>query len=278
MSERRLIINADDYGLCREVNDAIEELNEASMLGGVSVLANGGCSSQAIRYLSRAQQLSAGAHLNTVEGTPVSASSEVEIIIDRNGAFLGLPGLLRRWMRHPSATARAVETEWRAQIERLIASGIKLHHADSHQHLHAFPPAFGCAVTLCREYGITALRIPNERVQDYRRFVGTLALCSSSALSHLVTSTRGLQCNDHFLGFRRAGHYTAATLLAEIASLPAGLTELAVHPSTRDGLPYAEYESGRERAALLDTSFRNGLRELEVNLVSWADTGLREDF
>src|SRR5262245_38013872 len=122
MSERRLIINADDYGLFREYIDAIEELNEAGMLGVVSVLANGVCSSQAIRYLSRAQQLSAGAHLNTVEGTPVSASSEVEIIIDRNGAFLGLPGLLRRWMRHPSATARAVETEWRAQIERLIAS------------------------------------------------------------------------------------------------------------------------------------------------------------
>src|SRR5262249_29408922 len=185
MSERRLIINADDYGLCREVNDAIEELNEAGMLGGVSVLANGAYLSQAVRYLSRSPQLSAGAHLNTVEGTPVSVSSEVEIITHRKGAFLGLPGLLRRWIRHPSATARAVETEWRAQIERLLASGIKLHHADSHQHLHAFPAAFGCAVSLCREYGITALRIPNERVQDYLRFVSTLALCSSSALSHL---------------------------------------------------------------------------------------------
>ena len=272
MSIRRLIINADDYGLCPEVNDGIEELNEASMLGGVSLLANGDWLSQAIGYLSKDHQLCAGAHLNTVEGNPVSASSKIEIIIDRKGAFLGLPGLLRRWIQHPGTTARAVEIEWRAQIERLLALGIKLYHADSHQHLHAFPPAFKCIVRLCREYGITALRIPNDRVQVHLRLVGTLALRSSLALSHLATSTQGLQCNDHFLGFRRAGHYTAATLLAEIASLPAGLTELAVHPSTHDGLPYARYKSGREKAALLDTSFHKGLRELKVNLVSWADT------
>jgi len=272
MSERRLIINADDYGLCREINDAIEELAEAGMLGGVSVLANGGCLGQSICYLSQHPHLCAGVHLNAVEGDPISAFSEVEFITDRKGAFLGLPGLLSRWMLQPRAAARAVEMEWRAQIERLLSAGIKLYHSDSHQHVHAFPPAFECAVRLCREYGIPALRIPNERVRDSLRFVGTLALRSSLALSTLATSTQGLHCNDHFLGFRRAGHYTAATLLADISSLPVGLTEVAIHPSARDSVPYAGYEGGQEKTAILDTSFRNGLRKLEINLVSWADT------
>src|SRR5262249_19288047 len=156
--------------------------------------ANGSCARQAIGYLSQHSHLCAGAHLNAVEGDPISASSGVEIITDKKGSFLGLPALLSRWMQRPREVARAVEIEWRAQVERLLSAGINLSHSDSHQHVHAFPPAFECAVRLCREYGVPALRIPNERLRDFLRFASAVALRSSLALSHLATSTRGLYC------------------------------------------------------------------------------------
>src|SRR5262249_18444106 len=113
MSERRLIINADDYGLCPDVNSAIEELSAAGMLGGVSVLANGCCFHQAGAYLRQQPEISVGIHLNAVEGKPVSASAEIEILTDRSGLFIGLSGLLKRWALRAYAVHRAVETEWR---------------------------------------------------------------------------------------------------------------------------------------------------------------------
>lgn len=271
MSERRLIINADDYGLCPDVNSAIEELSAAGILGGVSVLANGSCFHQAVTYLSKHPEISAGIHLNAVEGKPVSASAEMKILTDRNGLFIGLSGLLKRSMLRAYAAHRAVETEWRAQIERLLAAGIRLVHVDSHQHLHAFLPFFECAVRLCREYRIPTLRIPNEKFQGRQRFVSALELRASLALARLATSTVGLRCNDHFLGFRRAGRYALATLIADIASLPPGLTELVVHPSSKNNVPYPHYEGDEERKALLDEAFNDRLRKLGVKLVSWAD-------
>jgi predicted glycoside hydrolase/deacetylase ChbG (UPF0249 family) len=269
MNERRLIINADDYGHCREVNDAVEALDHAGMLGGVSVLVTGACLEQAIQYLLARPQLGAGIHLNAVEGRPLSSS--VQILTDEAGQFLRLPKQMMRWMRRPRDVTRAVETEWRAQIERLLDAGIQLHHADSHQHLHAFPPAFACAAWLCREYGIPAIRMPNEHSWDRRRFAGALGLRVSLALAQLSGSTQGLRRNDHFLGFRQAGHYTLDSLRADIAALPGGLTELAVHPSTRDGVPYARYGSDQERAALLDPAFREALHAMRVDQVSWTE-------
>jgi predicted glycoside hydrolase/deacetylase ChbG (UPF0249 family) len=273
MSERRLIINADDYGLCPEVNQAVDDLAAAGMLGSVSVLANGDCFKQAVSFLIQHPEISAGIHLNAVEGNPVSVSAEVEILTDRDGQFIGLSGLMKTWMRRGRAVRRAVETEWRAQIEQSLAAGVRLIHLDSHQHLHAFPAFFECAVRLCREYGIPALRIPNEKLQDRRRLAGLLALRASLTLSRLATRTAGLRCNDNFLGFRWAGRYSLESLTAEVVSLPPGLTELAIHPSISDNVPYPDYEGAEERKALLDQAFKCRLRELDVKLVSWADSG-----
>src|SRR5436305_105191 len=154
---KRLIINADDFGACREVNMAVMQIARAGILGGASVLANGIGWQQAVDFLRDNLELSAGIHLNVVEGRAISAAPEVRIITDRDGSFPGLSALLKRWILRPLAVSRAVEIEWRAQIEKLMRAGVWLKHADSHQHLHAFPPAYCCAVRLCQEYGIPAL-------------------------------------------------------------------------------------------------------------------------
>ena len=75
--------------------------------------------------------------------------------------------------------------------------------------------------------------------------------------------------NDHFLGFQRAGLYTSTTLLADLRVLPEGLTELALHPSTRDGWPYAGLNGRQELQAVLDERLPGWLDELNIQLTSW---------
>jgi len=294
-SSKSLIINADDYGACREVNQAVEQLAAAGRLGGASVLANGAWWRPAVGFLRAHPEVSAGAHLNAIEGRPVSTSPEVRVIIGADGSFVGLAALLRRWVLRPRAVSRAVEIEWRAQIERLRESGVRLTHADSHQHVHAFPLAYRCAVKLCREYGIPALRHPRENGGRPLRRASAQALRTSLAISRsLVPSLApgargkaqrqpaalspftfrlspptGLIHNDHFLGFKRAGAYGMKELLEDIRSIPEGLTEIALHPSIEDQVPYPKLFGNRERQALLDDSLLDQIQASGIQLTTW---------
>ena len=174
-------------------------------------------------------------------------------------------------MLRPRTIARAAEIECRAQIERLQNAGVHLTHADSHQHLHAFPPAFRCAVKLCREYGIPALRRPRERGAANARRADALALGAALAFARAVARPASLRHNDHFLGFRRAGAYGLAELRADLSALRHGLTELALHPSKEDGMPYPRLRGNRERLALLDASFRDLITQSGVELTTWEE-------
>lgn len=266
---RRLILNADDYGRCAEINDAVEELITAQRLRDVSVLVNGQLFDSAVAFLQSNAQISAGIHLNAIEGKPISAAVEVELLTGTDGEFLGLSNLMLRWIARPFAVSRAVEIEWRAQIEKLLSAKLGLSHADSHQHLHAFPPAWHIAVKLCREYGIAALRLPRERSSLPKRQAGAFALSTSLAISRLMSSSKGLHHNDHLLGFKRAGAYKLSSLLDDLRMIPFGLTEIALHPSTADKIPYAGLRGNRERQALLDPSLPQHLAEMGIELTTW---------
>lgn len=271
-SPKKLIINADDYGAGRTVNAAIEELAAAQLLGGVSVLANGNLWEAATEFLRAHPQISAGIHLNLIEGLPVSTSPEINALLGNDQTLRARNDLLARWIRHPLRVTYAVELEWRAQIERLLNSGLHLTHADSHQHLHAFPKAFRLAVKLCKDYGIPALRIPRERNQVRARTLSTWALNANLALSHLHTEdTAPLRHNDHFLGFKRAGGYGIDDLLLDLATLSEGVTELALHPSTKNFVPYPALRGKDEYDALRSSELQTELARLQITLISWSE-------
>ena len=268
---RRVIFNADDYGQCAEINAAVEELIEAGRLADVSMLATGRMWESSTAFLLKRPQVSAGVHLNAVEGQPISAGPDIHWLINAEGQFIGMRGLMIRWIRHPLAVTRAVELEWRAQIEKLLATGLRLSHADSHQHLHAFPPAWHCAIKLCREYNIPALRHPLERNSLSLRRGGSFALGASLFVAKLGASTKGLRHNDHFLGFKRAGAYGLKELIADLRNASPGVTEIALHPSTQNKSPYPGLFGNRERLALLDASLPDQLAAMGIEITSWKD-------
>jgi predicted glycoside hydrolase/deacetylase ChbG (UPF0249 family) len=179
--------------------------------------------------------------------------------------------LLLRWVRHPLAVTRAVEIEWRAQVERLLQAGVRLTHADSHQHLHAFPLAFRLAVKLCQDYGIPALRLPRERNQIAARQLTATALNANLFIAHRLTTRTRLRHNDHFLGFKRAGGYGSDELLADLPELQPGVTELALHPSTQNFTPYPNLRGNDEREALLSPTLHAELQRLDITLIRWGD-------
>jgi len=267
---KQLIINADDYGICREVNLAFENLINLGKLQNVSILTNSRFYEEIAGFLLNKSECSAGVHLNIIEGTPVLPVGKIKVLLDGNGQFVNLRNILMRWLRSPVAVAKAVELEWRAQIEILISDGIIVSHADSHQHIHAFPPFWRILIKLCEEYKIPAARLPRERNRLGRRAVAAFALEQSANISKLFSSKTKLITNRHFLGFKRAGTYGEAELINDLKELKNGVTELVLHPSLIDGIPYSELRGELEYQALMGSKVWETIEELKIELTTWA--------
>lgn len=274
---KKLIINADDYGICREVNGAIEDLILAGKLQNVSVLANSWHFEQAAAFLHNRAETSVGAHLNVVEGFALAPAARVKILLDNRGQFLSLPRILTRWLRAPFAVSNAVETEWRAQIELLLDSDLQLAHADSHQHIHAFPPFWKIFVRLCREYKINGARLPRERSRIAARRAAAFALRQSANVAESFSPRENLTCNEHFLGFKRAGFYGEDSMIDDVKNLRAGITEMVVHPSLYDRIPYPKMRGALEYQALQSPKLWRQIEDAKIEIITWTEISKAEN-
>ncbi len=266
---KKLIINADDYGICPSVNYAIENLIKAGKLRDVSVLTNFSLFEKAADFLLRQPDCSVGIHLNVVEGIAVAPANKVKILLGNDGKFVNLNQILLRYCRAPFAVAKAVEAEWRAQIEILLNSGLKISHADSHQHIHAFPPFWKILVKLCGDYGISAARLPCEENEIRLRRAAGFALRQAANVSKTLFPNRNLSLNNHFLGFKRVGIYGETEMVADVKNLKNGVTELCVHPSLDDEIPYPAIRGTLEYEALSGSKLWKQIVESEIEITTW---------
>lgn len=113
-------------------------------------------------------------------------------------------------------------SELRAQIEKIIAAGIRPTHLDSHKHTHIAPKVFRAMVRLAHEFRIPFVRLPLDTT-----------LPGVSALRWIYKRlARGcdVQMTDYFMGFRLTGRLNERTLAAALELLSDGTTEFMCHP------------------------------------------------
>ena len=136
---RRLVVNADDLGLTIGVNDGIFDAHEHGILISASLLANAPATADAARLARSPPTLGVGVHLTLVDGDPVLPPDHVPTLVEDDERFR------RSWKPFIVAclTGRVsmleVEHELTAQIERVLAAGIKPTHLDAHKHVRGHP-------------------------------------------------------------------------------------------------------------------------------------------
>jgi predicted glycoside hydrolase/deacetylase ChbG (UPF0249 family) len=248
--DKLLIVTADDVGLHPAMTAGAIRCHGEGIVTACSVVANGLAFDDAVEQLRSAPALSVGVHLALVEERPVSRSSDIPSLVDDAGrlhrSFRSfVPRYLAGWIRMVD-----LERELRAQIEKLLGAGLRLDHANGHQHLHQLPGIFDLLVRLCGEYGIGYVRIvddgphlrPLHAVRD-----GSIAVLS--ALGRRARRRAGeLRTNDRTIGVAEAGHLSRARL-ARLLDRVAGVTELVCHPATS---PAAGHDWGYDWQGELD--------------------------
>jgi chitin disaccharide deacetylase len=223
---KRLIINADDFGIAPEVNEAVERAHRDGVLRSASLMVGAPAAADAIDRARRLPNLAVGLHVVLVYGRPVLPPQYVPDLVDERGEFL--TDLVRagfRFFLRPGVRAQ-LAAEIRAQFERFAQTGLKLDHADAQSHMHVHPTVFRLIVEIGRQYGLRAVRIPREP----RR--GTRTIAPWLALMRLRARRAGLASNDYIFGLNEAGALTEARILQILADLPEGVTEIFFHPAT----------------------------------------------
>ncbi len=279
---RRLIVNADDFGLHAAVNRGIQAAHTEGIVSSASLMAGGAAFDEAVRIAKQCPQLGVGVHLTLVGAGSILPTADVPSLVDATGAFYGsYPLFLKRFLSGKIRLAE-VERELAAQIEQVRLAGIQPSHLDSHQHLHVLPGIGGIVLDLARRFSIRAIRIPAEPVTfvgatppTLGRLVGRGGLTMLANLFRQHASAAGIRTADHFFGMLAGGQLTEAALLAILRRLPAGDTEVMTHPGFADESLADTYRWGyqwdAERQALAAPAVRALLAERQIRLISFRE-------
>ncbi|MFN7918995.1 MAG: ChbG/HpnK family deacetylase [Bryobacteraceae bacterium] len=223
--ERVLVVNADDFGFTRDVNEGIVEAHRHGILTATTLMANGPEFHHAVLLAKDNPSLDVGVHLVLVG----------ERALTRPGRALPrtVSGLV-------SALARRdldVEKELDAQIRRVLDAGIRPTHLDTHKHTHLLPSVLDAVARLSEKYGIRWVRRPFDISMPASMTKAPLAVRFANAGLGVmrrrfarVLKAHGCRSTDWFAGFQMTGRYDGAQLAALIRRLPEGSTEFMCHP------------------------------------------------
>ena len=270
---RKLIINADDFGFTSGVNRGIKKAISEGIVTSVSVMPNMPLAAE-IKEISRQfPQISIGIHLNLTKGWPLLPLEKVSSLVDEEGYFLNRPAKLMA-----KADLKELEAEIRAQFDFLIACGVEISHLDSHHHLHYHPQVLPLAVQIAAEYGIKAVRYPDERfftgnpdaIHDfvwdyfYPQEVKVEDFYLAWQKGREISEGLGMKSPENYVpDFFTKGKIGLNNLLALAENLPEGISELFCHPGQVD-------EDLRKMSSYTE--------EREIELYTLTLPGLREDF
>jgi len=273
-SPRRLIVNADDYGLSPGVNSGIIEAAESGVVTAASMIVNLPAFEDAVRRAQSCNRLSLGLHLNLTTGRPLTAAPS--LTRRETGEFYPLPALIAR-ASLGLVRAKDVAQECTAQIDRMIDSGFRPTHLDSHRHVHAHPALWRTVLKAAAARGISEVRVPLEplwaNTRDWRATVKKIGLRLSTALSGRNASGSD---SRHFFGISlQGGTSFAGRLFALIPRLPLGTSELMTHPGYADAALAAHddytWQRAEELRVLCSIELRDLIRQCGIELAGFDD-------
>ena len=273
---RRLIVNADDFGLAVGVNAGIQDAVEAGVVTSATMMVNTPGFDDAVRRAAvLGDKLSVGLHFNLTTGAPVAPAADVRSLVDGAGRFLPLASLLQRALGG-GVRSEDVRREAEAQFARLRAAGVAPTHADSHRHVHAFPAIRGAFAAAAAAAGVRAVRRPLEplRARPANAAGVVKRALLAAAWAAPARGRRPVPGTDAFRGIVLLGVASfEADLLALLEALPEGSTELMVHPGRNDpsvgGWDTYVAERAVELAALLSVPVRERLGRGDLVLTNF---------
>ena len=233
---------------------------------------------EAARMAREADGLAVGLHLVAVMGRSVLPPDRIPALVDPQGRFGANPvssGLLCFFSRR---ARRELAREMRAQFERFLSSGLAMSHVDAHLHFHLHPVIFRLAVELCGEYGVRAMRVPEDDPDLLSAFKGGISFRQRS-MSRLFRvfvrrmkarlTAEGIVYPKRVFGHLMTGRMSRDYVLHLLDHLPEGDVEVYFHPDESNGDSALAKQRQRELTILLDPEVKSRIAERGIHLIHY---------
>jgi hopanoid biosynthesis associated protein HpnK len=239
-SNRRLIVNADDFGRSASINEAVIRAHQDGILTTASLMVNEPACAEAVQLAKNHPRLGVGLHLTLLMGHAALPPGMIPGLVNERGEFSNAPaatGARYFFRRKLRAQLRA---EIHAQFARFRATGLALDHVNGHLHLHLHPVVFGILMEDAAQLGIRHLRWTrdpfwlNTRLAQGRwfyRLSHALIYRWLSARARRPLAARGIRHTPVVFGLLQNARVDEDYVLKLLPELPAGDSELYSHPS-----------------------------------------------
>ena len=279
-----LLVNADDFGMCRAANEAVFDLFRRGCLKSSTVMIPCPAAEEAARFAAENPQYAIGVHLTT--------TSEWDTY--KWGPLTGAKSLKEEtgFMTHHAADAESradlkeLEAELKAQIEQARAWGMEPSHLDNHMgslygHNTGRFEVMELTLRICGEYG-KAVRlftdahelipfpgIPMEMQQQL------LGMIRPWAQKYGVPMPNYLLMPNWTEDLRTSYEHYREEILKIWVNIPEGITETFVHPCIENDEMKTIIRSWRDRVweyqLMGDPYTHQYLKDHGVELISYRD-------
>jgi chitin disaccharide deacetylase len=237
---RRLIINADDFGLSHEVNAAVIRAHSEGVLTTASLMVNEQGFEEAVELARNHPRLGVGLHLSLVCGHSALPHREIPNLVDEQQRFPDCPVSAGFRFFFDPRCRQQLEREVSAQFEKFHATGLPLDHVNGHLHFHLHPAVFSIVMQNARRWNVRHVRLTHDpfwlnaklaagrwgyRISHAAIFT-TLSLRARRALA-----CAGIAHTRNVYGLLQHGLVDEPFVFGLLERLPAGDSELYSHPS-----------------------------------------------
>ena len=154
---RKLIITADDYGMCPSVNRAIEACAKSGVVLSTNVMPNMEFADDAAEFRQNFPEVSVGIHFNFTVGKPLSPREQVSTLIREDGTFLSYKEI-REKCKAKTYSHDEVRLEMQAQYRRYFEICGCPDYWNTHENVHVHPWLYRLFCDVALELGIIKMR------------------------------------------------------------------------------------------------------------------------
>jgi len=278
---KKAIINADDFGLSRGVNEGIILAHQKGILTSATLMANMPGFAHAVELAKQNIKLGVGIHLNIVRGRPLSPANRVGSLLNKDNKFFSSLFIFLGRIGTRKINQQEIELELRAQIEKILKNGIQISHFDSEKHMHCLPSLLKIVLKLGKEYNIKRIRYINEYCLSPRLFQSVKSILASLSCLRMKRRIQenGILTPDRSYGLGKSGQMSSSRIKRILSNLKDGVTEVIVHPGyiTQElldlekeiGTYYINRYREKELKALLDEDLKQIIKDKEISLINF---------
>jgi len=270
--KRRLIVNADDFGLSRSVNEAVIRAHRDGILTSASVMVNEPACDEAVKLAKENPKLGVGLHITLLMGHSALPPGKIPGLVNNRGEFSDSPVSTGMKYFFNSGLRKQLRAEIRAQFEKFRATGLPLDHVNGHLHFHLHPVVFKILMEDSDTLGISHLRLTRDCFSRSRRTShGHLLYRISHAAIFEMLSSRARRPLEQkkirhaqiTFGLLQNARVDEEYILKLLPELPTGDSELYSHPSLG--------EFKHEFDALVSPRVRELVNKLGIELIRYQD-------